>query len=131
MTSRADPDDVTVVQVRGHDPTAVQERAVGAPVVKQPRVTAVTDDDGVGARHAPIVEPHVRGQAAAEVGDRRFERKQLCVLAVVKGEVGPGRGNPVRNRPALGTMVEQTRTNRESARPRRRAAARCLVWSGR
>ena len=73
---RPDPDHVSVGDVGRDDPPSVHERAVRAAVVEQPRVVAVADQDRVAARHALLLEPHVGGQAATDVGHLRVDRHE-------------------------------------------------------
>src|SRR5690349_8043255 len=84
-------DDVAVVQLRVGDAHAVDEGAVGAAVVEDPRALAVVDDDRVAPRDALVLEAQVGREAAPEVGHRLVQRDQPRDLAVLDRQVAAGR----------------------------------------
>src|SRR4051812_30574080 len=83
------PDDdlVAVLQQPAVDARAVDEHAVQAAVVEQPDPVGVAHDQGVPPRDRRIVEPQVRGEAAADTCPLARERHGLQLLALFVDEI--------------------------------------------
>src|SRR4051794_29929608 len=86
----AQNDDVAVAQGRLEHPAAVDERAVGAAVVEDPRACGPLVQDRGPAGDALVVEPDVGREAAADVGRAGAQGQQQALAAVLELEVAAG-----------------------------------------
>jgi hypothetical protein len=86
----ADRQLVAVQEPAPVDALAVHEQPVEAAVVEHPQwLLALPDDQPVAARDSRVVEPDIRGDAAADPGPAALEGKDLKVV-VLEDEIAAG-----------------------------------------